>query len=108
MRLERRDDGVWLLVGPFVPPGASAMTLGRLILIRPGAVGRARLLRHELVHVEQWRRFGVGGFLVRYLWAYLAWRLRGYPHWAAYRRIPLEVEADWTARRGLSESLARR
>ena len=39
------------------------------------------------------------GFLRRYLGAYLPWRLRGYPHWAAYRRIPHEVEAEWIARR---------
>ena len=58
-----------------------------------------RLLRHELVHVRQWRRLGVGGFLRRYVGAYVRQRLRGYGHWAAYRRIPLEVEAEWRARR---------
>ena len=50
------------------------------------------------MHVEQWRRLGVPGFLTRYLAAYLRWRLAGYPHRAAYRRIPLEVEAEWVAR----------
>jgi hypothetical protein len=50
------------------------------------------------VHVEQWRRLGAVGFLRRYLGAYLRWRARGYGHWAAYRRIPLEVEAEWRAR----------
>jgi hypothetical protein len=29
------------------------------------------------------------------------WRLRGYPHWAAYRRIPQEIEAEWIARRNV-------
>lgn len=38
------------------------------------------------------------GFLRRYLGTYLRWRLRGYPHWAAYRRVPLEIEAEWEAR----------
>jgi hypothetical protein len=75
------------------------MTLGRLVLIRPEAVGRELLIRHELVHVRQWRERGVVGFLARYLAAYLRWRLLGYGHWAAYRRISLEVEADWEARR---------
>jgi len=70
-----------------------------LILIRPSAVGNQRLLRHELVHVRQWRQHGFSGFLVRYLGAYLRWRLRRWPHWAAYRRIPFEVEAEWLARR---------
>lgn len=61
-----------------------------------------RLGRHEAVHVAQWRRFGVAGFLARYLGSYLRWRLRLHPHWAAYRRIPLEIEAEWAARAGES------
>jgi hypothetical protein len=97
MRLERHDDHVRLVGGP-VPPGADAITLGRLVIVRRGAVS-PMLLRHELVHVRQWRRLGFAGFLVRYLGAYVRWRVRGYPHWAAYRRIPLEVEAEWVARR---------
>jgi Domain of unknown function (DUF4157) len=97
MRLERHD-GYWLLVGP-AAPGATATTLGPLILMRPRGVGNARLLRHELEHVRQWREQGVAGFLRRYLWAYARWRVRGYPHRAAYRRIPQEIEAEWIARR---------
>jgi hypothetical protein len=97
VRLERRD-GHWLLIGGPVPPGASAITIGPVISVRTRAVTDARLLRHELVHVEQWRRLGVVGFVARYLVAYAGWRLRGHDHWAAYRRIPLEVEAEWRAR----------
>jgi hypothetical protein len=41
----------------------------------------------------------VVGFLRRYLGAYLGWRVRGYRHKAAYRRIPFEIEAEWRARR---------
>lgn len=99
MRLERHD-GYWLLVG-VAAPGATATTLGPLILMRRRGVGNARLLRHELEHVRQWREQGVLGFLVRYLGAYVRWRLRGYPHWAAYRRIPQEIEAEWIARRAV-------
>lgn len=97
MRIERRG-GAILVVSRLVAPGAAATTLGRFIFVRPDAVGSERLLRHELVHVRQWHLLGVPGFLRRYLGAYLAWRLRRYPHWAAYRRIPLEIEADWEAR----------
>ncbi|HEY8547468.1 MAG TPA: DUF4157 domain-containing protein [Acidimicrobiales bacterium] len=97
MRLERHD-GYWLLVGS-AAPGAAATTLGPLILMRERGVGNERLLRHELEHVRQWREWGVAGFLVRYLGAYLLWRWRGYPHWGAYRRIPFEIEAEWLARR---------
>ena len=88
---------VW--VGGPVPPGASAITLGPLISVRAGREHDERLMRHELVHVRQWRELGVFGFLRIYLAAYLYWRVRGYGHWAAYRRIPLEVEAEWEARR---------
>jgi len=97
VRLERRE-GYWLLVG-VAAPGAAATTLGRLVMIRRRAAGNVHLLRHELEHVRQWRELGVVGFLRRYLGAYLRWRLRGHPHWAAYRRIPLEIEAEWRARR---------
>ena len=97
MKLEKRD-GHWLLIGGPVPPGAAAITIGPVVSVRKRAVHNARLLRHELVHVEQWRRFGAAGFLRRYLGAYLVWRLRGHGHWAAYRRIPFEVEAEWLAR----------
>jgi hypothetical protein len=99
VRLERHD-GYWLLVG-IAAPGATATTLGPLILMRERGVGNRRLLRHELEHVRQWREQGVAGFLVRYLGAYVRWRLRGYPHRAAYRRIPHEIEAEWLARRAV-------
>jgi len=88
----------WLWIGGPVPPGADAITIGPLVSIRRGAAGDRRLLRHELEHVRQWRALGAAGFLRRYLGAYFRFRLRGYGHWGAYRRIPLEVEAEWVAR----------
>lgn len=97
MRLDRRDGAV-LVISRLVAPGADATTLGRFVFVRPEAVSSARLLRHELVHVRQWRQHGVLRFLRRYLASYLRWRLRWYGHWAAYRRIPLEIEAEWEAR----------
>jgi Domain of unknown function (DUF4157) len=100
VRLERHD-GYWLLVGPALP-GATATTFGPLILMRPRGVGNRRLLRHELEHVRQWREQGAFGFLRRYLGAYVRWRLQGYPHFGAYRRIPQEIEAEWIARRAES------
>ncbi len=87
---------VW--VGGPVPPGNSAITLGRLIIVRREAADNDRLLRHELVHVEQWRRYGVVGFLRRYLGAYFGNRLKGHKHKEAYRRIPLEEEAERLSR----------
>lgn len=97
MSIERRD-GYWLWVGGPVAPGAAATTLGPLILVRRSSAGSEHLLNHEIEHVRQWRKYGVVEFLVRYLTAYVAGRMRGLPHWAAYRRIPFEVEAEWHAR----------
>jgi hypothetical protein len=94
-----RGEGYWRWIGGPVPPGAGAITLGPLIIVRARAAGDAHLLRHELVHVEQWRRLGVVRFLVRYLGSYARWRLRGHGHRGAYLRIPQEVEAEWRARR---------
>jgi hypothetical protein len=85
-------------VGGPVPPGADAITLGSLIIVRRRASGDEELLRHELVHVRQWRELGPVGFLRRYLGEYLRWRLRGCSHWDAYRRISLEEEAARLAR----------
>lgn len=100
MRFERHADHRRWIGGP-VPAGADAITLGPLIVVRDGVEPTPYLIRHELVHVRQWRRHGVMGFLVRYLGAYLQARLRGDTHRIAYLRIPLEVEADWVARRSL-------
>jgi hypothetical protein len=98
MPLVRRD-GYALWVGGPVPKGSDAITLGRLVIVRRGQEQSPYLIRHELVHVRQWRRFGVIGFLARYGGAYARGRLRGYTHKNAYRRIPFEIEADWVARR---------
>lgn len=65
-----------------------AMVLGRTIHL--WGVTRAEFLadtawvRHELMHVEQYRRYGVIGFLLRYVWESIR---RG------YRNNYLEVEA---------------
>jgi hypothetical protein len=101
MRVERRT-GYWLVEGGPVPRGSSGITLGSVVIVREGLADNRYLLRHELVHVRQWRRHGVAGFLVRYLGWYAVWRLRRKGHRGAYLRIPFEVEADWSARRLLA------
>ena len=97
-RIERRP-GYRLWVGGPVPPGAAAWTLGSLVIVRERHASDGHLLAHELEHVRQYRELGFAAFLVTYLAAYLRLRLRGYPHQAAYRRIPAEVAAEWRARR---------
>ena len=104
MPFERRD-GYRLWVGGPVPRGADGITIRSTVIVRAGKEHSPYLLRHEQVHVRQWRRFGVAGFGVRYVGWYLCWRLRGMDHRGAYLRIPLEVEADWVARRSLSTAV---
>lgn len=100
--LRFRSQGRALVVegGP-VPRGADAITLGSVIFVRRHAADSEHLLRHERAHIEQWRAVGVPGFFVRYVWSYLRSRVRGYPHQSAYLRIPLECEAEFSARRSL-------
>jgi hypothetical protein len=102
----QRRDGYHLWVGGPVPKGASGITLGRLVIVRSGHERSERLLRHELVHVRQWRRHGVLGFSVRYLASYGKWRMLRKGHRGAYLRIPLEIEAEWVARRTLATAVA--
>lgn len=77
----------------WLPTGVAGMTLGRVILLRRDHLGDEALIRHEMVHVRQWRELGVARFLWRYLSAYATGRWHGLGHDAAYRAIPLEVEA---------------
>jgi hypothetical protein len=98
MRLRRRDNH-WLLVGGPVPPGSAAITIGSVISVRRRYADDARLLRHEEEHVRQWRELGYLRFLRQYLGAYVRWRRAGFGHQAAYRLIPLEVEAEEAADR---------
>ncbi len=91
--------GVWIVEVPVLSPGAHAMTVGRMVLVRRGHTASLELLAHELVHVQQWSRLGVVGFLRRYLGAYARNLARLRSHRGAYLAIPLEVEARERARR---------
>jgi hypothetical protein len=79
--------------------GVGAMATPRVLWVGPQTMaaiqsGRAeRLLRHELTHVEQWRRHGRVGFLARYLTAYLLARAGGFSPDVAYRAIAFERAA---------------
>lgn len=104
MPFERRD-GYMLWVGGPLPKGADGFTLGKMIIVRHGKETSTYLLRHELVHVRQWRRYGVLGFSARYIGAYAWGRMCRHGHRGAYLRIPLEIEADWIARRSVSTAV---
>jgi hypothetical protein len=90
--------------GP-VPRGADGITLGPLVIVRAGLGDSTMLLRHEQVHVRQWRRYGVLGFSARYVGWYLLWRFRRKGHLGAYLRIPMEIEASWVARRSVATAV---
>lgn len=62
---------------------AAAVTLGRTILVHPRIRPTERLLRHELVHVEQWKRHPYA-FPFRYTAAHIR---------HGYARNPYESEA---------------
>ena len=89
------------VVRGWAAPGAAATTFGRTVFLRRGAELTPRLRRHEYEHVLQYHRYGRLVFLVRYVAAYLRWRMRRHGHLGAYRRIPFEVQAEWRARRSL-------
>jgi hypothetical protein len=97
MRVEKRN-GYRVVVGGPVPPQAEAITLGATIFVRKRSCEHQGLMAHELVHIRQFKEMGPVRFLARYLASYLRYRLSGYCHMAAYRRIPLEVEASWVSR----------
>ena len=80
-----------------------AVTVRNTIYFAPGCFDAqspegVALLVHELAHVEQFRRLGFAGFVLRYLAAYAANRLRGHRPHAAYLHIPLEIAARERAR----------
>lgn len=104
MRVEERD-GYRVIVGGPVPPQAAAITVGKTIIVRERASDDDELMRHELVHVRQFSELGPVRFLFRYVGSYLRLRFGGHNHMAAYRRIPLEVEASWLSRTHSRERL---
>lgn len=74
--------------------GASAMTFGNHIyydIDKPYVEQRIR--KHEMRHVEQYKKYSIIGFLIIYFMWYTIGRLKGKDHWGAYNDIPFEVEA---------------
>lgn len=84
--------------------GISAVSLPSGVYVQPAIMDRfrsgtdpdrcGRLVVHELMHIEQWRRLGAIRHISQYAGDYLRGRLRRrLGHWEAYRTIRLEVEA---------------
>lgn len=72
----------------FLKQRTCALVMGRTIFLHGASIqvflSDGRWLRHEAAHLLQYRRYGLGGFLLRYLWYSLRY---------GYRSNPLEVEA---------------
>lgn len=83
--------------------GIAAVALPTGVYVQPAVMDRfragaepersGRLLAHELMHIEQWRRLGAFRHITQYLGDYVKGRWRRLGHWEAYRAIRLEVEA---------------
>lgn len=56
------------LVQRIIPKWAAAQTWGEHIFVRVGKQNERALLKHEFVHVTQWRKYG-WTFIPRYIWA---------------------------------------
>jgi hypothetical protein len=87
----------------------AAVALPNGVFVRPAVMERfrtgaepersGRLIVHELMHIEQWRRLGAFRHVTQYLGDYLRHRFQGLGHWESYRGIRLEQEAREAASR---------
>lgn len=83
--------------------GIAAIALPNGVFVQPSVMERfragaeserwGRLIVHELMHIQQWRRLGAFRHITQYVGDYLRNRFRGHGHWESYREIRLEVEA---------------
>lgn len=87
----------------FWAKGIAAVALPNGIFVQPAVMERFRagaqpgrsgkLIVHELMHIEQWRRYGAVRHLAQYMGDYLRNRWDGFGHWESYRAIRIEQEA---------------
>ena len=89
--------------------GIAAVALPTGIFVQPAVMDRfragaepersGRLIVHELMHIEQWRRLGAFRHLSQYLGDYVRGRRRRLGHWEAYRSISCCPGTSWALRR---------
>ena len=89
--------------------GIAAVALPNGVYVQPSVMERfrtgaepersGRLIVHELMHIEQWRRLGMVRHVTHYVGDYLRSRFRGLGHWESYRSVRLEQEAREVAAR---------
>ena len=93
----------------FWAKGIAAVAMPFGIFVQPAVMERfrtgsesersGRLIVHELMHIEQWRRLGMFRHITQYVGDYLRNRFQGFGHWESYRAIRLEEEARDVAAR---------
>jgi hypothetical protein len=93
----------------FWAKGIAAVAMPFGIFVQPAVMERfrtgaeperfGRLIVHELMHIEQWRRLGMLRHATQYVGDYLRNRFQGFGHWESYRAIRLEEEARDVAAR---------
>jgi len=71
----------------------AGLTLGNTYYLLPSVEGNLQLHFHELVHVAQWQRLGVKGFVTRYLQELQA---VGYDH-MPLERMAYDLDAQYAA-----------
>lgn len=87
-------DRIWWIHATWSP--VRAITLGPVVLfrLRPGETQLPEdVVRHEVIHFEQYRELWWVGFLPLYLLDYVRNRLAGWDHFGAYWWIRFEQEA---------------
>lgn len=73
--------------------GATAITLYPFIFLGLAKADAVEILKHEIVHVRDVRALGWFRFYWKYVWEYVAWRLKGLDDDLAYRTISFEKKA---------------
>lgn len=79
-------------------PWVIAIALFPFIIMRKPLtphVDEMAILRHERIHIYQQLELAVIFFFLWYIIDYLRYRLKGMPHFEAYRNIIFEKEANW-------------
>lgn len=86
----------WLpkLLDKLLPQGCSAITIGSTIYVvfeQPqSAIWFYLLVQHEMVHVLQYKQYGIIGFLFVYTWQFVKEFVRCWDVRKAYFNIPFE------------------
>lgn len=60
------------------------ITFGDHVFLSDEGYNDEKLLKHEAIHIEQYKRYGFIGFLIRYIYYHFKY---------GYQKNPLEIEA---------------